>query len=167
MHTDEFKAKINADKDGDWRWYERTPVTLNGRSDRNDGFPSRLDELRAWPPARDPASKHDMLKLDRPRWLHTLQGSDPRLTVLRSFFFCDERIRCGEVRLPASRESEPETGEHETLYYVAEGDFVVNLTGTGTSLRGGPDDAIYVPPGATHSLQAMGPDPARALFAQA
>jgi len=166
MHTDEFKRKIDSDRGGDWQWYERTPVTLYGTVERNEPFPSRLDELVRWPSGAAP-TPHDMLKLDRSRWLHTIQGSDPRLTVLTSFFYADERIRCGEVRLPRGRESQPEQGDYEKLLYVAEGDFVVNLTGTSTSLRGAPGDAIYVPPDTPHSLQAIGNDPARALFALA
>ena len=31
-----------------------------------------------------------MQHLPRSTWLHLLQGTDPRLTVLNSFFYCDE-----------------------------------------------------------------------------
>jgi len=166
MHTDEFKRKIHENAIGEWRWYERTPVTLNGSVERNDGFPSRLDELASWP-SRNGASAHDMMKLDRSRWLHTLHGSDPRFTTLTSFFYTDERIRCGQVLLPQSRESEPETSDWEKIYYVTRGNFTVNLTGTGKSLLGHAHDAIYVPAGVTYSLQAFGDEPAVALFGAA
>ena len=35
-----------------------------------------------------------MQHLPRSTWLHTFQGTDPRQTILESFFYCDERIRC-------------------------------------------------------------------------
>src|SRR3954464_7371757 len=44
MHTDDFKSKIQHNELGEWRWYEREAVTLGGR-ERNEGFPSQLDEL--------------------------------------------------------------------------------------------------------------------------
>jgi quercetin dioxygenase-like cupin family protein len=166
MHTDDFKSKIQNEKMGEWRWYEREAVTLGGR-ERNDGFPSQLDALASWPGAQNGASEHHMMKLDRTRWLHTLQGRDPRLVALVSFFYADERIRCGEVRLPRSRETEPETSEWEKLYYVTQGNFTVNLTGTNQSLLGNAHDAIYVPPGVTHSLQAFGDEAAVALLGMA
>jgi quercetin dioxygenase-like cupin family protein len=166
MHTEEFKRKIQERPAGEWQWYERTPVTLGGR-ERNDGFPSQLDALASWPASEPARSEHHMQKLDRTQWLHTLQGTDPRLTALVSFFYADERIRCGEVRLPRSRETEPETSDWEKLYYVTQGNFTVNLTGTGQSLLGNAHDAIYVPPGVTHSLQAFGDDAAVALVAAA
>lgn len=165
MHTEEFKRKIQENEPGEWQWYERIPVTIGG-VERNEGFPSQLDGLTAWPSANG-RSEHHMQKLHRSEWLHVLHGRDPRLTVLTSFFYADERIRCGEVRLPRSRESEPETSEWEKLFYVTEGNFTVNLTGKGQSLLARAHDAIYVPAGVTHSLQAFGDDSARALVGMA
>ena len=63
--------------------------------------------------------------------------------------------------------TEPETSEWEKLYYVTRGNFTVNLTGTGRSLLGNAHDAIYVPPGVTHTLQAFGDDAAVALLGMA
>lgn len=85
--------------------------------------------------------------------------------ILTSFFYADDQIRCGEVRLPENRDGEPERGNYEKILYVAEGDFVVNLADTARSLRGKPGDMIFVPPNVTHSYQAIGTGPARALFA--
>lgn len=164
MHTDDFKRKISEKALGEWQWYERTPVTLNGLVERNGNFPSRLDELASWP-STSGKSAHDMMKLDRSSWLHTLQGTDPRFTVLTSFFYADERIRCGEVRLPVGRESEPESGSYEKVLYVTAGDFVVNLIDTAESLRAGVDEVIFIPPNVVHSMQAIGNEPARAMFA--
>ena len=96
-----------------------------------------------------------------------LQGNDPRLRVLTSFFYADERIRCGEVKLPPSRESEPFAGDYELVLYVTEGDFLVNLTDTAETLKGQVGDTIFVPPNVRHSYQAMGDGPARAVFGMA
>lgn len=165
MHTDEFKRNVSADPLGDWKWYERTAVTLNGPIERQQGFPCRLDELASWPSSNPKSEQYDMVKLDRPTWMHTLQGTNPRNMMLTSFFYADERIRCGEVRLPENRDGEPERGNYEKVLYVAEGDFVVNLAETAQSLRGKPGDMIFIPPNVTHSYEAIGTGPARALFA--
>ena len=45
MHTDLFKQKVENDTLYELGWYERSPVVLNGDHDRNEGFPSRLDQL--------------------------------------------------------------------------------------------------------------------------
>ena len=50
---------------------------------------------------------------------------------------------------------------------MTQGNFTVNLTGTNQSLLGNAHDAIYVPPGVTHSLQAFGDEAAVALLAMA
>lgn len=165
MHTDEFKASVDGDPTGDWRWYPREPVMLGGPHDANDGFASRLHELERWP-SQTPKGPVDMQKLDRSTWLHLLQGGDPRLTFLRSYFYCDEQIRCGQLRLPASRETEPEQGAHETLIYVTQGALSVNLTGTGRSLLLSPGDLAFLPPGTRHGLQAIGDEPVVACFAE-
>ena len=49
MHTDLFKQKVENDTLYELGWYERSPVVLNGDHDRNEGFESRLDQLRSWP----------------------------------------------------------------------------------------------------------------------
>ena len=49
MHTDEWKEKVH---EGRGKWYEREPVTLNGPHERNEGFPSHLDDLASWPQDR-------------------------------------------------------------------------------------------------------------------
>ncbi len=166
MHTDEYKAKIDRDPVNP-QWYDRKAVMLNGTHDRNEGFPSHLDDLAAWPPDRPTQGPLDMQHLPRSTWLHLLQGQDPRLTILVSFFYCDEQIRCGKVTLPAGRESEPESGLAEKTLYVESGALSVNLTGTGRSLLAGPSDVVFLPPGTEHSLQAIGEEPVSALFGQA
>ncbi len=166
MHTDEFKAKIDRNPT-DPRWYERTPVMLNGGHDRNEGFPSHLDDLKQWPPAVPTKGPLDMQHLPSSTWLHLLQGTDPRLTVLNSFFYCDEKIRCSMVSLPRGRESQPESGDYERLLYVETGALSVNLTGTGKSLLAGPNDLVFLPPFTEHSLQAIGDEPVRVLSALA
>ena len=167
MHTDEFKHAISTREHGEWQWYPRRAVMLNGDHDRNDGFPSHLDDLARWPPRATTKTAVDMQHLPRSRWLHLLHGNDPRLTVLVSFFYCDEQIRCGKVTLPPGRESQPESGPWEKTLYVEEGSLSVNLTGTGTSLLAGPGDVVFLPPATEHSLQAIGDDGAAALFAEA
>ena len=108
-----------------------------------------------------------MQHLPSSRWLRLLQGTDPRLTILVSTFYADEQIRCGKVALPAGRESQPESGPWEKTLYVESGSLSVNLTGTGRSLLAAPGEVVFVPPGTEHSLQAIGDEPAAALFAQA
>jgi quercetin dioxygenase-like cupin family protein len=167
MHTDEFKQAISTREHGEWRWYGREAVMLNGSHDRNDGFPSHLDDLARWPPGASVEGPLDMQHLPRSKWLHLLQGRDPRLTILVSFFFCDEAIRCGKVALPAGRESEPQSGPWETTLYVESGALSVNLTGAARSLLAGEGEVVFLPPGTEHSLQAIGDEPVVALFAEA
>ena len=100
-------------------------------------------------------------------WLRLMRGRDPRLTVPVSFFYCDEQIRVGQIRLPAGRESESVSGDYEATFYVETGRLSVNLTGTGRSLLAGPSDVVFLPPGTPHTLQAIGDEPVVTLFAQA
>jgi len=165
MHTDEFKAKLDRNA-ADPQWYDRTAVMLNGPNERNEGFPSHLDDLAGWPPAQSTKAALDMQHLPPSTWLRLLQGSDPRLTVLVSYFYCDAQIRCGKVSLPAGRESQPESGAWEKTLYVERGRLSVNLTGTGKSLLAGPGDVVFLPPGTEHSLQAIGDEPVEALVAE-
>jgi quercetin dioxygenase-like cupin family protein len=167
MHTDEFKHAISTRERGEWRWYPRDPVMLNGTHPRNTGFSSHLDDLGGWPPPQSSKGPLDMQHLPRSRWLHLLQGTNPRLTILVSFFYCDEQIRCGKVALPAGRESEPESGPWEKTVYVVTGSLSVNLTGSGRSLLASPGDVVFLPPETEHSLQAIGDELVEALFAQA
>ena len=90
-----------------------------------------------------------------------------REACLVSFFYADDAIRCGQLRLPPSRESEPFAGDYELVLYVTEGDFLVNLTDTAETLKGQVGDTIFVPPNVRHSYQAMGDGPARAVFGMA
>jgi quercetin dioxygenase-like cupin family protein len=108
-----------------------------------------------------------MQHLPRSTWLNLLQGTDPRLTIVNSFFYCDERIRCSMVSLPRGRESQAESGAYERLLYVEKGALSVNLTGTGKSLLAGPDDVVFLPPFTEHSLQAIGDEPVQVLSALA
>jgi quercetin dioxygenase-like cupin family protein len=166
MHTDEFKHAISTRAHGEWRWYDRDAVMLNGRHYRNDGFPSHLDHLRSWPPDAPPGGPLDMQHLPRSKWLPLLQGQDPRLTILVSFFYADEQIRCGKVELPAGRESERMSWPGEKTLYVESGALSVNLSGSATSLLAGPDDVVFLPPGTEHSLQSIGDEPVSALFVE-
>ena len=100
MHTDLFKEKIENDTLYELGWYERSPVVLNGDHDRNEGFESRLDQLRRLAGRAEDRHRHDEA---RPRrWLHLITGDEPRQAYLTSFFYCDEQIRAGEMRLPAA-----------------------------------------------------------------
>ena len=40
-----------------------------------------------------------MVRLAPEGWLPFIQGSEPRQTALVSFFYADEAIRCGHLRL--------------------------------------------------------------------
>jgi uncharacterized cupin superfamily protein len=91
MHTDEFKHAISTREHGEWRC---TPA--GGDAERRPRPQRRLpvapDDLARWP--RPGARKAAVAQhLPRSRWLHLLHGNDPRLTVLVSFFYCDEQIR--------------------------------------------------------------------------
>lgn len=167
MHTDEFKHAISTRAHGEWRWYGREAVMLNGTHARNEGFPSHLDDLEAWPAPASTKGALDMQHLPPASWLRLLHGSDPRLTVLVSYFYCDEQIRCGKVTLPAGVESSPESGPCEKTLFVEAGAVSINLTGTGRSLLAGPGEVVFLPPGTEHSLQAIGDQPAAALVAEA
>ena len=164
MHSEEWKQKIH---EGRGKWYEREAVKLNGTHDRNEGFPSHLDDLAQWPPERSTKAPMDMQHLPRSTWLHMLQGNEPRKTILVSFFYCDERIRLAHVELPQSRETEPESGDYERLLYVVSGTLSVALTGTGNGLLAKPGDIVFLPPFTQHSLQAIDSEPVRALSAWA
>ena len=164
MHPDDFKKKIH---EGKGKWYEREPVTLNGTHDRNEGFPSHLDDLAKWPPERPTKGPLDMQHLPRSTWLHTFEGTDRRKTILVSFFYCDERIRCAKVTMPKWGESQKNSGDYERLIYVESGTLSVNLPKTGTGLIAKPGDMVFVPPFTEHSLQAIEDEPVTAISAWA
>ena len=130
--------------------------------------PTHLDDIARWPAG--PATKIDgvdMEHLPPSTWLRLMRGQNPRLTIPVSFFYCDEQIRVGQIRLPAGRESESVSGDYEATFYVETGRLSVNLTGTGRSLLAGPSDVVFLPPGTGHTLQAIGDEPVVTLFAQA
>jgi quercetin dioxygenase-like cupin family protein len=164
MHTDEWKKKIHEQRG---KWYEREPVTLNGPHDRNEGFPSHLDDLASWPPALSTQGALDMQHLPRSTWRHLFQGTDRRRMILVSFFYCDERIRLAKVHIPESGESEPESGDYERLIYVESGTLSVTLVGSGTGLVAEPGDMVFLPPFTDHCLQAIDEAPVTALSAWA
>lgn len=166
MHTDLFKQKVQADTLHELGWYERDPVVLNGPHDRNEGFASRLDQLRQWP--SDAAkSDVDMVKCDRSTWLHLIAGTEPRRSYLRSFWYADARIRCGELRLPARRDTQPESHPYEQVILVTAGTLVVALTGTTDVLRAEVGDVIFLPAGIEHAYMTVGPTGATAVFGMA
>jgi quercetin dioxygenase-like cupin family protein len=164
MHPEDFKKKIH---DGQGKWYEREPVMLNGPRDRNEGFPSHLDDLAKWPPERPTKGPLDMQHLPRSTWLHTFEGVDRRKTILASFFYCDERIRCAKLSIPRWGESQKNSGDYERLLYVESGTLSVNLTASGRGLIARPGDMVFVPPFVEHSLQAIDDEPVSALCAWA
>jgi len=129
-----------------------------GPIERNEGFPSHLDDSDALAPPRARRRRWHAV-LPRSTWLHLIQGTDPRLTVLNSFFYCDERIRCSMVTSREGASRSPSRGEYERLLYVESGALSVNLTGTGKSLLAGPNELVFLPPFTEHSLQAIGDDP--------
>ena len=164
MHTEEWKQKVH---EGRGKWYERQPVTLDGPHDRNEGFPSHMDDLAQWPPERPTKGPLDMQHLPRSTWLHTFEGIDRRKTILVSFFYCDERIRCAKLTIPRWGESQRNSGDYERLIYVESGTLSVNLTASGRGLIAGPGDMVFVPPFVEHSLQAIDDEPVTALSAWA
>jgi quercetin dioxygenase-like cupin family protein len=160
MHTEAFR------RDSSVSPYPRRSVTVGGPVQRQEGFPSKLAELASWPAsARSTTSEHHLVKLDRSTWCHTIHGVEPRFSVLTSWFYTDERIRCGLAQLPVNRKSEPDTTLGEKVYFVTSGDLIINIVGTGQSLRGRPDDMVYVPAGIEHHLQAIGDRGATSVFA--
>lgn len=166
MHTDLFKQKVENGTLYELGWYERKPVVLGGAHDRNDGFPSRLDQLESWP-TDAPAFEADMVALPRERWLQLVAGDEPRRAYLRAFWYADPQIRGGELRLNGRRDTQPETQPFEQVLHVVEGELVVALTGTTDVLRAGPGDTIFLPAGVEHSYMAMGAGGARAVFGMA
>ena len=164
MHTEEWKQKIN---DGTGKWYEREPVTLHGTHDRNDGFPSHLDDLAQWPPQGSTKGPLDVQPLPRPTWMHTFEGTNRRKTILVSFFYCDERIRCATLTMPKWGESQRSSGDYERLIYVKSGTLAVNLPKAGSGLLAYPGDMVFLPPFTEHSLQAIDDGPVTAISAWA
>jgi len=152
MHTEEWKRKIH---EGVGKWYEGDPVKLNSTHDRNDGFPSHVDDLARWPPERPTKGPLDMQHLPESTWLHMFQGTDPRRTIPVSYFFCEERLRLAHITLPKGRQTEPESGDFEKVVYVLSGTLSVAITGTGNGLLARPGDMVFVPPNIAHSLQAI------------
>ena len=165
MHTDLFKQKVESDTLWELGWYERRPVVLNGGHDRHDGFDSRLDQLHAWPGGLKTAV--DMMKLDRAGWLHLITGDEPRQAYLTSFWYCDDRIRAGEMRLPARRDTKPECVPFEKVIHVLTGTLVVGITGTTDVLRAEVGDVVYLPAGAEHTFMSVGETGATAVFGMA
>ncbi len=163
MHTDLFKQKVENGTLHELGWYERRPVVLNGDHDANPGFDSRLEALSRWP-ADLQVGNMDMVRIGPERWLRLIQGSEPRQAALVSFFYADEAIRCGHVRLPAYRDTQPEVCPWEKLLYVTEGSFCVAITGTPDVLRANPGEAIFVPPGVEHSYLTTSITGAEAVF---
>lgn len=166
MHTDLFKRKVQDETLHELGWYERTPVVLHGEHDSNEGFTPRHELLERWP-SEIPADDISMLKMDRARWLHLISGQNPAQAYLTSFWYADERIRCGELRLPARRDTAPQRVPFEKVILVTRGTLVVALTGTTDVLRGEVGDVIFVPAGVEHHYLSLGPTGATAVFGMA
>ena len=162
MHTDLFKQKVENDTLYELGWYERSPVVLNGPHERNEGFDSRLDQLRSWP--GEPKTAIDMMKLDRSTWLHLITGDEPRQAYLTSFWYCDERIRTGEMRLPVRRDTKPESGPYEKVIRVTSGTLVTSITGTMDVLKAEAGDVVYLPANVEHSFMSVGETGTTAVF---
>ena len=97
----------------------------------------------------------------------SFEGVDRRKTILASFFYCDERIRCAKLTMPRYGESQRNSGDYERLIYVESGTLSVNLTASGTGLIARRGELVFVPPFTEHSLQAIGDEPVTALSAWA
>jgi len=164
MHTEEWKQKVH---EGKGKWYEREPLTFNGPRDRNEGFPSHLDDLAQWPPERPTNGPLDMQHLPSSTWMHMFEGTDRRKTIAVSFFYCDERIRCAKLWIPRWGESQRHAGDYERLLYVESGTLGVNLAKLGRGLIAKPGDMVFLPPFTEHSLQAIDDEPVTALSAWA
>ncbi len=108
-----------------------------------------------------------MMKLDRSGWLHLITGDEPRQSYLSSFFYCDEKIRAGELRLPARRDTQPESVPFEKVIRVNSGSLVVSLTGTTDVLRAEVGDVIFVPANVEHSFMSVGETGTTAVFGMA
>ena len=108
-----------------------------------------------------------MMKLDRATWLHLITGDEPRQSYLTSFFYCDEQIRAGEMRLPVRRDTKPESVPFEKVIRVTSGTLVTSLTGTTDVLRAEVGDVVFLPAGVEHSFLSVGPTGATAVFGMA
>jgi quercetin dioxygenase-like cupin family protein len=166
MHTDLFKQKAQDGTLLELGWYERSAVVLNGPHDRNEGFESRIDQLAQWP--NDAAKTDvDMVRIDRRRWLHLLHGDNPREAALKSFFYADDTIRCGELVLPRNRSAQSDSLPWEQVLYVTQGTIGVNMEGSAVTLKAEPGDAIFIPANERHTFMALGSTGARAAFGMA
>jgi quercetin dioxygenase-like cupin family protein len=163
MHTDLFKQKVQDDRLHELGWYERKPVVLNGPHSSNPGFASRLVGLTKWPGGPD-KTEVDMVRLAPEGWLQFIQGTEPRQTALVSFFYADEAIRCGHLRLNAYRDTQPESSPWEKVLIVTRGELCVALTGTPDVLKARSGEIIFVPPGVEHSYLTTTGAGAEAVF---
>ena len=87
MHTDEFKHAISTREHGEWRWYRRDAVMLNGTHDRNDGLPvaPRRPRRVAAGAEHEGAARHAApaaLALASPAPGNGSAADDPRLVLL-------------------------------------------------------------------------------------
>ena len=162
MHTDLFKQKVEAGTLYELGWYERRPVVLNGEHDRNEGFPSRLDQLQGGP--AEPSVALDMMRFERDTWLHLITGDEPRQAYLTSFWYYDDRIRTGEMRLPVRRDTKPESVPFEKVICVTAGTLVTALTGTVDVLKAEVGDVVFLPANVEHSFISLGETGATAVF---
>jgi len=108
-----------------------------------------------------------MMKLDRAGWLHLITGDEPRQSYLTSFFYCDAKIRAGEMKLPARRDTKPESVPFEKVIRVTAGTLVICLTGTTDVLRAEVGDVVFLPANVEHSFLSVGPTGATAVFGMA
>ncbi|MBA3765304.1 MAG: hypothetical protein H0X05_07325 [Actinobacteria bacterium] len=105
-----------------------------------------------------------MMRLDRASWLHLITGDEPRQAYLSSFWYCDERIRAGEMRLPVRRDTKPESVPFEKVIAVTAGTLVTALTGTMDVLRAEVGDVVFLPANVEHSFMSVGETGTTAVF---
>ena len=108
-----------------------------------------------------------MMKLDRSTWLHLITGDEPRQAYLTSFFYCDEQIRAGEMRLPVRRDTKPESVPFEKVIRVTSGTLVTSITGTMDVLKAEVGDVVFLPANVEHSFMSVGATGTTAVFGMA
>jgi uncharacterized RmlC-like cupin family protein len=149
-HTEEFrKNPILAEN------YSREPVTLFGRSNENDGFPSQLRHLSEWPSSAHPShrGKNDFTRVPRDEWVNVILGPDPRYATLASFYYSSPQLAAYSVTIPPNRISEAHAIDGETVIYVKHRDLIIDVLDSGESLYAETGDAIFMPPGVRFQYQ--------------
>jgi mannose-6-phosphate isomerase-like protein (cupin superfamily) len=135
--------------------YHRREVTIYGDTVENDGFASKLRELRQWPPSNGAITRRDgdNRRVHRGEWIQFVTGNRPRTAILSSFYYSTPQLAAGSVIIPPNRVSAAIRNTGETIIYVKERCLVVNILETGQGLYAEERDAVFVPPGLTIQYQ--------------